>query len=117
VQHFLQHCFGFPHVSPAFLGFVLIFVRPEHVPFEVLFFTLPVQGSIGTRLCRRLSPLVRFQKRKSTYTCPPSSSFDRSPAGRISLLDPTLDVVRVIAVGLVELDFDLARDFEQATIG
>jgi hypothetical protein len=33
---------------------------------------------------------------------------DRSPAGRISPLDSTLDVVRVIAAGLIELDFDLA---------
>ena len=42
--------------------------------------------------------------------------FDRSPAGRIRLLDSTLDVIRIVAAGLVELNFDLARDFEQAMI-
>jgi hypothetical protein len=42
--------------------------------------------------------------------------FDGSPAGRIGLLDPPLNVVSVTVLGLVELDFDLARDFEQAAV-
>ena len=41
-------------VFSAFLGVVRIFVRREHVPIELLFFTLPVPGSIGTRLRRQL---------------------------------------------------------------
>jgi hypothetical protein len=42
--------------------------------------------------------------------------FNGLPEGRISLLDSTLNIVSVIAVGLVKLDFDLARDFEQAAV-
>ena len=35
----------------------------------------------------------------------------RSRVGRASL-----NIIRVVAEGIVELDFDLARDFEQATV-
>jgi hypothetical protein len=65
---------------------------------------------------RSLEIRFLFSKTEAHLHLPAQFLFDCSPAGRISLLDPTLNVVRVIAVGLVELDFDLARDFEQATI-
>jgi hypothetical protein len=49
-----------------------------------------------------------FSKTEIHLHFPAQFIFDRSTAGCISLLDSTLDVVRVIAEGLVELDFDLA---------
>jgi hypothetical protein len=58
----------------------------------------------------------RFQQRTSRYICRLSFIFGGLPAGRVCFLHPTLDVVRVIAAGLVDLDFDLAREFQQAMI-
>jgi hypothetical protein len=42
--------------------------------------------------------------------------FHGPSAGCIRPLDSTLDVFRVVAEGIVELDFDPARDFEQAAV-
>jgi hypothetical protein len=49
-----------------------------------------------------------FSKTEAHLHLPAQFIFDRSTTGRIGPLDSTLNVVRVTAVGLVKLDFDLA---------